>query len=80
MMPLNRIFSEGTRETIYDQALLKTAALICLQMKKGANKGSDSSEKIQNLKFRALLPKKSWCEYRQNNSSPQGMEKTLNRD
>ena len=43
---LNRIFSEGTMETIYDQVPLKTAALICLQMKKGANEGSGSSEKI----------------------------------
>ena len=43
---LNRIFSEDIREIIYDQALLKTATLICLQMKKDTNKDSDSSEKI----------------------------------
>ena len=77
---LNRIFSEGTMKTIYDQASLKAAALICLQVKKGANEDSDSSEKIQNLNLCTLLPEKSWCEYRQNNSSLQDMEKTLNRD
>ena len=77
---LNRIFSEDTIKTIYDQVPLKTAALICLQTKKGANKGLDSSEKIWDLNLCALLSEKSWCEYRQNNSSLQNMEKTLNRD
>ena len=80
MTSLNRIFSEDTMKTIYDQALLKAAALICLQMKKDANEDSDSSEKIQNLNLCALLPKKNWCENRQNNSSLQDMKKTLNRD
>ena len=49
-------------------------------MKKDANEGSDSSEKIQNLNLHTLLPKKGWCEYRQNNPSLQDMKKTLNRD
>ena len=49
-------------------------------MKKDANEDSDSSEKIQNLNLCALLPKKNWCENRQNNSSLQDMKKTLNRD
>ena len=66
-------------KTIYDQAPLKAAALICLQTKKGANKGSGSSEKIQDPNLRALLPKKGWCEYRWDNPSLQGMKKTLNR-
>ena len=77
---LNRVFSESTIKVIDDQVLLKTAALICLQMKKGANKSSDSSEKIQNLKLCALLSEESWCENRQNNSSLQNMKKTLNED
>ena len=46
-------------KTIYDQASLKAAALICLQVKKDANEDSDSSEKIQNLNLCALLPKKN---------------------
>ena len=80
IISLNRIFSEDTMKTIYNQVSLKTAALICLQMKKDANKDSDSSEKIQNLNLCTLLPEKSWCEYRQNNSSLQDIEKILNRD
>ena len=67
-------------ETIYDQAPLKTAALTCLQVKKGANKGSGSPEEIQDPNLCALLPEKGWCEYRRDNPSPQGMEKTLDRD
>ena len=74
---LNRVFSEGTMEIIDDQAPLKAAALICLQVKKGANKSSGSSEKIQDPKLRALLPEEGWCENRQDNSSPQDVEETL---
>ena len=56
---LNRIFSENTTKIIYNQVLLKTAALIHLQIKKNANKDLNSSEKIQNFKFCVLLLKKS---------------------
>ena len=77
---LNRIFSENIIKIIYNQALLKTAALIYLQIKKDANKDSNSSERIQNLKFYILLSEKSWYKYKQNNLSLQNMKKILNKD